>query len=195
VVGGVLPWAQFAVFGIPLALPGLLTWGALTAGAGLLALTSARRVPLAGVALGLAAMVGGGVAQQAVGRGVVQTLLRVERALAPVNARLAEATLPPVEPFRSIRPARDYVGAGPTWTLWGGAALALGSACRFAGGRLRRTCASCGATWEVDRADDVIFCPRCGTQAAPVTGCRACHAPLRKGDRFCWRCGSDASFP
>lgn len=190
IVGGVLPWARFVVFGVPVALPGVAVGGALAAMLGVLGFVNARR-PLLAMLLGIACFIIGGMAQREVGQTVRRQILRAELTLAPMNDRLAQVALPPLEPFQGIGSADSYVGPGPLWTLFGGAGLALGGVLRFAGGRQARQCLSCGLVWSAGR--EVHFCPRCGTSAAaPGAGCPACHRPLAPGDSFCVHCGAAA---
>jgi len=187
-VGSVLPWAKLTVFGVDLSLPCVAGWGAVTASLALMALVRPRALPLLGVALGLIYLAVGGQARQGVGRKVLQYVLLVETRLAPVNDKLARVALPPIEPFDGFGPAGRYVGPGPLWTVWGGAALALGADLQFAGGRLGRTCAACGVLWPTDRI--IQYCPRCGALAAAGPLCSSCHSPLWRKDRFCAHCGA-----
>jgi hypothetical protein len=187
-IGSLLPWAKLTAFGVNLSLTGAAGWGAVTMAMGLAALVRPRALPLLGVALGLACLLIGGQAQRSTGRKVLQFVFLIETRLAPVNDKLARVALPPIEPFEGAGPAGRYLGPGPLWTAWGGAALALGSAIQYAGGRLRRTCASCGTLWPADRA--INYCPRCGAFASAIPLCSACHRPLWKNDRYCVHCGT-----
>jgi hypothetical protein len=190
-VGGVLPWARFVVFGVPVSLPGVAAGGALAAMLGILGFVNARR-PLLTMLLGIACFVIGGAANREVGQAVRRHILRAELTLAPMNDRLARVALPPLEPFQGIGAANSYVGPGPLWTLFGGAGMALGGALRFAGGRQARLCRNCGALWSAGR--EVHFCPRCGASAAePGEGCPSCQRPLAPGDKFCVHCGTAAA--
>ena len=189
-VGAVLPWARFTVLGVDVALPGIAGWGALSLSGALLALFCLRRLPLLAVLLGLLAAGMGAHAQKETGRALKGRLLGLQQALAPVNDKLLRVGLPPVEPFAIGRPWREFVGPGPVWTFWGGAALALGGAALFAGMRLARTCPGCGALWSPERAGSIAFCPACGGRAgSAVTSCPACHAAAELDDRFCASCG------
>jgi len=193
-IGAVLPWAHFTLLGVAVAVPGILSIaGCVTAALGLIALAGTFwRWPLVGVLLGVTALGIGGYAVSEAGRGVIGHLLAANNALAPVNARLAQAGLPAIEPFGgSIGPRRSYVGPGPLWVFWGGGAVALGSAMRFAIARLDRTCSACGQLWQADR--EVGFCPLCGTLQDDQNHCRSCGQPLAPGDRFCTRCGTSAA--
>lgn len=192
-VGGALPWAMLTVFGVPLALPGVLSlWGAVAIGLAALALTWSRSFPWVLIVLGAVAGWIGVEAEKTVGREVVAFKLRVEQALGPTNARLGQATLPPVEPFQGIGPAREHVGPGPVWVLWGGVALTFGGIGQVAGERLRRTCGNCGSAWGRHR-DGLAYCPRCGTATDATPHCANCRQPLEKGDRFCSHCGQRAN--
>jgi hypothetical protein len=192
-VGAVLPWTRFTVFGALVSIPGVAGLGALSLCCGVLALLWARRLPLLGVLLGLVAFGIGAHAQQATGRAVKGRLLGLGQALAPVNDKLLRVGLPPVEPFELGRPWREFVGPGPAWTFWGGAALAVGSAAVFAGGRLRRSCPHCGAHWPPARAGSVAFCPACGKRVGPLACCPACRAAVLPGEKFCAACGVSLS--
>lgn len=191
-VGGVLPWAMLTIFGVPLALPGVLNlWGAVAIGLAALAFTWSRAFPWLWLVLGLAAMYIGMDAEKTVGREVVRFKLHVERALLVTNARLAQATLPPIEPFSGIGPAREHLGPGPFWVFWGGVTLAGGGTCQLLGARLRRTCGNCGTFWS-SRRDGLSYCPRCGTAADDTPHCANCRRALERNDRFCASCGQPA---
>ena len=192
VVGGILPWARFTLLGMEVGIPGVLEWGAVTMGIGLLVLSVQglrRRLPLLVLVLGFAGLGIGMQAQKEAGKVLRGRLLALENGLAPVNARLAQVTLPPIEPFGpSIGRSRDYLGPGPAWTIWGGVGLALGGTLGFVGGRLGRSCRSCGFTWRSGRI--VHFCPSCGTSTGNDILCTRCQSPLEGRDRFCVSCGS-----
>ncbi len=190
-VGSVLAWVRFSVFGVEFSLPGVAGWGALTASCALLSLIGGRRFPLLGVLVGLLAMGIGSRAQQETGRAVRGRVLALTQALAPVNDKLMRVGLPPIEPFPLGQRWADHVGPGPLWTFWGGAALAVGAAAAFCGERLGRTCGRCGARWSPARM--VVFCPACGERAGPLIACPACQSPLEPSDHFCAVCGSAAS--
>jgi len=190
-IGAVLPWAHFTLLGVAVGVPGILSIaGCVTAAFGLIALAGPFwRWPLVGVALGVTSLCIGGYAVSDAGRSVIGHLLAANNALAPINARLAQVGQPPIEPFGgAIGPRRSYAGPGPLWVFWGGGAVALGSAMRFAIARLDRTCYSCGLLWQADR--EVSFCPRCGTLLDDLPHCRSCGQTLEPGDRFCTHCGT-----
>jgi hypothetical protein len=189
-VGGVLPWARFVVFGVPVSLPSVAAGGALATILGVLGVMNARR-PVVAILLGIACFLIGGTSQTNIGQTVRREILRAELALARVNERLAQIAVPPIEPFSGIGTANSYVGPGPLWTLYGGGVLALGGAIRFAGGRQARQCLSCNKLWKAGR--EVHFCPHCGTSAAGEgAGCPSCHRPLAPGDLYCVYCGTKA---
>ena len=195
IVGGILPWAKFHVFGSEIGIPGLTDWGAVTVVIGVLVLSVRllhRRMPLLVMVLGLAVMFIALQAQKEIGLKVRGRMLLLENAIAPVNARLAQAALPPLEPFGSgIGRAQDYQGPGPTWTFAGGVGLALGGTLAFTGGRLGRSCRRCGALWRTGRL--VLFCPSCGTSTGRADICRQCRSPLEKRDHHCVSCGTPAA--
>lgn len=191
-VGAVLPWAQFMVFGVSFVIPGVMGMGALTLVAAAAALLYGRRFPLAAVLAGLCAVGIGLTAKQETGRAIKQRLLGLDRALLPVNDKLMRAGLPPIEPFPFTR-RDDHLGPGPQWTLWGGAAIAIGAAGLFSGARLLRSCPRCAATWSPTRIGQVTFCPGCGFRVGPLVACPACRAEVEADDRFCAACA--ASLP
>lgn len=197
IAGGILPWARFTLLGMVVGIPGALEWGAVTTGIGLLVLSVnglRRRLPLLVMILGLVGFGIGLQAQKETGRLMRGRLLSLENSLAPVNARLAQVTLPPIEPFGpGIGRSGDYLGPGPLWTIWGGAALALGGTLSFTGGRLGRSCGYCGCLWKTGRV--VRFCPSCGKPTQKTDLCIQCRSPLEGKDRFCAACGTSAKIP
>jgi RNA polymerase subunit RPABC4/transcription elongation factor Spt4 len=195
IVGGILPWARFSLLGTEIGIPGALQWGSVTIVIGLLVLYLTglrRRLPLLVMLLGLVAVCIGVWAQEETGKQVRRQLLALENRLAPVNARLAEVTLPPIEPFGpGLGRSQDYRGPGPLWTILGGTGLALGGTLSFVGGRLGRSCRKCGVAWRTGRI--VLFCPSCGTPTGRTDTCVQCRAPLERGDRHCASCGTPTS--
>jgi hypothetical protein len=195
IIGGILPWARFQLLGAEIGIPGAVEWGAVTIVLGLLVLSVTvirRRLPLLVMAMGFVALGIGLRAQGETGRQVRGRMLSVENIIAPVNARLAQVALPPIEPFGpGLGRQQDYVGPGPLWTALGGAGLALGGTLGFVGGRLSRSCGSCGALWRTGRP--VLFCPSCGTPATRIAICARCLTPREAGDRFCVACGTPAT--
>lgn len=188
--GAVLPWVRLSVFGADFAVPGVLSWGAVTLALGLIALFAAlRRLAWLAVAAGLIAFFIGVRANGSVGRAAAQRVLAVNRALADVNARLMQVGLPPVEPLGAMGRRQDYVGPGPLWTAWGGAAVALGAGLMLGGDRYRRGCPHCGAHWPLARLGGIAFCPVCGVGVGPSVVCPRCHRGVEPGDRFCAACG------
>jgi hypothetical protein len=185
--GSLLPWLTLKVFGLPVLLPGVVGLGSVTAVLGLSALTRTRPFPLMNLLLGLICTVVGIQAQQVIGRTTARQILTVQQQLAPINAHLEQVNLPPIEPFSDSVIARNYVGPGPTWVVWGGIALATAGLLQFAGSRLERTCAYCHTFWRAGR--EIYFCPRCGKAARIASRCERCFTPLQRHDRFCTNCG------
>jgi hypothetical protein len=196
-VGACLPWATFALFGWPVLLPGLFFGGAITAGVGLAGLALVRRAPLLAVVCGLAGFALSVTAADRVGAAVVGGILRIERSLSPVNSRLAQIGLPPIDPAPGIGPRRDYVGPGILWSVLGGEALTLGAGLRLAAGRRSRACTDCGFVWPERRARVIHFCPRCGHAAGPASAlvCPSCHQLRERRDLYCATCGASAAVP
>lgn len=195
IVGGILPWARFQILGTEIGIPGAVEWGAVTIVVGLLVLSVTglrRRLPLLVMVLGLVGLVIGMRAQEETGKHVRGRLLAVENSIAPVNARLAQVALPPIEPFGpGLGRSGDYLGPGPLWTVVGGACLALGGTLSFTGERLGRSCRRCGVLWRTGRT--VLFCPSCGTSTGRTDACIRCLSSLESGDRFCASCGTAAA--
>lgn len=192
VTGALLPWAQLTVFGWEIALPGIL-WGAgaATAFLALLSLFALARLPAIAGFLGLACFVTVALGRPAPPREVVRRLLELRRTLAPVNAKLEQATLAPIEPFGAgVGRAADHAGPGGSVALWGAALLTLGGAARFAGLRENRRCGGCRTLWPASRLEGLRFCPSCGVARFPGPHCNNCGDPLATGDRFCVRCGT-----
>jgi hypothetical protein len=194
IVGGILPWARFQILGTNINIPGAVEWGAVTIVLGLLVLSVnglRRRLPLLVMVLGFVALGIGVRAQEETGKQVRGRLLALENSLAPVNARLAQVALPPIEPFGpGLGRSRDYLGPGPLWTIVGGVGLALGGTLSFTGGRLSRSCRSCGVLWRTGRV--ILFCPSCGASTVKTDLCTGCKSPLEGKDRFCASCGTSA---
>lgn len=187
-IGGVLPWARLTIFGVVFGVPGVFGIGALTFSASLLALLVGRRFPLLAAMCGLLALGLGLHAQRETGRALRKRTLALESALWPVNDRLIRTGLPPVEPFPPGQRRTDLVGSGPAWTLWGGAALALGGMTRFAALRLACRCPRCKLGWPAARQDRITFCPACGERIGPFVRCPSCAEPVAPNDAFCGVC-------
>lgn len=187
-VGGVLPWARLTVFGVVFGVPGVFGLGALTLSAALLVLLRGRHFPLLAVLCGLLALGLGQHAQRETGKALRKRTLALESALWPVNDRLMRAGLPPVEPFPPGQRRADLVGPGPVWTLWGGAALALGGMTRLAAQRFACRCPRCKRGWPAARQDRVTFCPACGERVGPFVRCPSCAEPVAPHDAFCGVC-------
>ena len=193
--GAILPWANLSLWSVPLALPGLVfVWGGASVGAALLAgaRLGQKRFPWTIAFLGLLPLCAGFFAPKQAGQMVRGFVLRVENTLAPTNARLAQATLSPIEPFAGVGSAQSYLGPGLAWTLWGGATLTGGGLLFAFGEKQTRTCFGCGKAWAESRASEISFCPSCGRFASTLGlhRCGKCHAPLHKGDYFCAVCGT-----
>ena len=186
-IGAVLPWAMVTAFGVPLSLPGVLTWGAVSGLFALIGLLTLRSAPLVACLAGAFCVVLSFSLRDTAAREMQARVIRVERAIAPLNERMAQIALSPIEPFSGIGPAARYRGPGPLWCLWGGAGLMAGAGIAFAGENLRRRCVSCGFLASAHRA--LRYCPNCGAQCIALPLCPHCHAPLDKRDRFCGACG------
>jgi hypothetical protein len=193
IVAAAMPWATLTLFGTPIAIPGMLGMGIITAALGVVTLAQfslVRRFPWLGIALGIVACGLGVRAERETGALVVRYLLKAQVRLAVVNARLAQAALPPLEPFgEATGTRRDHTGPGPDWTIRAGVAVAIGSGLLLIGGRLRRTCAFCKRAWSGQRGDAVAFCPHCGRASGPMETCARCATPWLAGERFCTHCG------
>lgn len=189
--GALLPWARLAVFGWEIALPGIL-WSAGAAAVffGLLGLAALARLPALSAALGLLCLLTVAPGRSVPPREVVRKLLELRRTLAPINARLEQATLAPLEPFGAgVGRASEHTGPGGMVVLWGAAFLVLGGAARFVGLRENRRCCGCQTIWENARLDGLRFCPGCGVARFPGLHCSGCGEPLETEDRYCQRCG------
>lgn len=198
VCGGVLPWATLTIWSLPFALPGLVfAWGGASVGAALMAggRLGQKRFPWLIAVLGLLPFCAGVAAPKIAGQAVRGFMLQWENTLAPTNARLAQAALPPIEPFAGIGPAASYVGPGVTWTLWGGVAMLLGGTLFVVGERTTRTCFICWRAWASARTGQISFCPSCGVFSAPLGPgrCTTCRTPFHKRDKFCAVCGTPAA--
>ena len=192
VAGALLPWAHLTVFGWEFALPGIL-WsaGGATVFLALLSLFALARLPILTGVLGLVCFFAVAQGRSAPPREVVRRLLELRQTLAPVNARLEQVSLPPIEPFGAgVGRAADHAGPGGSVALWGAALLTLGGAVRFAGLRENRRCGGCRTLWGISRLETLRFCPSCGVARFPGPHCKNCGDPLAAHDRFCVRCGA-----
>lgn len=194
IVAAALPWATLTVLNTPISLPGAaLGVGAITAGLGVIAIAQfgfLRRFAWVGIVLGLIAVYIGVRAQNETGKVVVGFLLTVQRRLAPINARLAEVSLPPIEPVGSgIGSRKDHIGPGPGYTIWAGATVAAGSLLLLVGERLRHTCMHCRRAWSAKHGETTPFCPHCGNRTSTTIVCARCASPILRGERFCAACG------
>lgn len=186
--GSLLPWLTVKVFDVAIVVPGVVGLGAATAAIGLLTLTRSRSYPPITLLLGLLCLFIGNAAPIVIGRQVARQVLEIKQRLSPINERLEQVNLPPIEPFTGGVISQNYVGSGPLWTFWGGAMLVAGATLQFAGNRLRRTCAACGQYWHPGR--DISFCSHCGAVASDLLRCKRCLEPLEKEDQFCVHCGT-----
>jgi len=189
-LGAILPWAQVAVFGLPLPLTGILTYGAICAATTVIGLLTLRNFPLIAVLAGVLGAFCALTTRNLVARDLMGRVISIERAIAPVNSRLAQVALEPIEPFEGIGPVSRYLGPGALIAAVGGFGLAAGGVLAFAGMRMQRSCGVCGSVWSDSRRPN--FCPNCGNEVASTPLCRHCHAPLVKGDKFCVECGNQS---
>ena len=185
--GSVAPWVQFSLFGIPLAAPGMLFAGAWSAAAGLVGLSALRRAPFVAAMTGLLAlgigMSQGKVAVQSVSRQILSLRMR----LMPVNARLEQIRLSPIEPFGEV--SRAEPGPGPSWVVLGGAALLLAGIATAFGERWRRSCPQCRLIWSDERLATLLHCPGCGLHRTSARQCQTCWHVAEKSDKHCAHCG------
>ncbi len=198
VVASALPWAIFTVLRTEISIPGIaLGWGGVTAGLGILVIAQfgfVRRFAWLGIMLGLLAAYLGNRAGNETGKAVVGCLLTVQRRLSPINSRLAQLNLPPIEPVgETVGSRRDHVGPGPGYTVWAGAVVAGGALLLLAGERLRHTCGNCRRAWSARHGEAIPFCPYCGARTSTAVICARCAAPILRGERFCAVCGSGTS--
>jgi hypothetical protein len=200
VVAAALPWATLTVLNTPVFLPGVaLGLGGITAALGVIAIAQfgiLRRFAWLGIVLGLIAVYIGVRAQNETGKAVVGFLLTIQRRLAPINARLAEVSLPPIEPVGAgIGSRKDHVGAGPGYTIWAGATVAAGSLFLLVGERLRHTCPHCRRAWSAKHGESTPFCPHCGSRTSTEVVCARCASPILRGEKFCAACGEGVVGP
>ena len=191
VAGALLPWAHLTVFGWEIALPGIL-WGAgaATVFLALLCLFALVRLPILTGVLGLVCFFTVALGRPAPPREVVRRLLELRQTLAPVNARLEQVSLPPIEPFGAgVGRVAEHTGPGSAVALWGAALLTLGGVSCFAGLRENSRCRSCRTFWERSRLEFLRFCPVCGVARFPGPHCARCGEPRKSEDKFCLRCG------
>ena len=200
VVAAALPWATVTFLKVPVSIPGAaLGWGGVTAGIGVLCVAQfgfLRRFAWLGLALGLVAAYIGIRAEAETGKTVINSIIKTRLQLAYVNARLAQVSLPEIEPFGStIKPRDEYIGAGVGYTIWAGGVVASASVLLIAGERLRRTCGYCRHAWSARRGEDISYCTSCGERATNAPLCTECSTPLLRRERFCSVCGTGTSTP
>jgi len=188
--GSVAPWVLFSVFGVPLAAPGLLFAGAWSALAGVLALSRLRRTPLLVAACGVVALLAGTVGGKEAPRVVAKQLLSLRLRLAPVNARLEQVSLAPIEPFGELTRNRDITGPGPAWVVCGGGLLLLGGLATFFGDRWQRACPQCQEIWSDTRLPEMLHCPGCGFKRTDSRQCSRCFQVALATDKHCTHCGN-----
>lgn len=188
-VGSVLPWVEFSVFGVPLAAPGVLFTGAWSALASATSLRALRRVPLLAGACGLGALAVGVVGGREAPRQLTRQMLALRLRLAPTNARLEQVNLAPIEPFGPVGRAQDLVGPGPRWVVTGGLLTALGALGVGLGDRWRRSCPQCHVLWPEARLTELLHCTGCGLKRTDARQCPRCFYVLLASDKHCARCG------
>ena len=185
--GSVAPWVQLSLFGIPLAAPGVLFAGAWSAAAGLVGLSVLRRAPFVAAVAGLVAL-GIGVSQgKPAVQAVTRQILSLRMRLLPVNARLEQVRLSPIEPFGEVSHAEP--GPGPAWVALGGAVLLLGGVAAGLGERWRRSCPQCQLVWSDERLPTLLHCPGCGLRRTSARQCQNCWHVAEKSDKHCAHCG------
>lgn len=194
IVAAALPWAQLTVLQAPIKIPGVVTGvGSITAAIGVLVLAQFgiwRRFPLLGILFGAVACYIGMRAEAESGIIVRKYLLETQYRLLPINRRLTQVGLPPIEPTGSgIASRREYTGIGTTYTAWAGVGVITGSLFLCAAEFMLRTCPNCRRIWNSKRGEDVIFCPACGYTVTPEPICPHCAAAVLRGEKYCATCG------
>lgn len=185
--GSVAPWVQLSLFGVPLAAPGVLFAGAWSAAMGMIGLASLRRAPLVAALAGVVAL-GVGVSQgQVAVKSVSRQILSLRMRLMPVNARLEQVRLSPIEPFGEVSKAEP--GPGPKWVVLGGALLTLGGIAATLGERWRRSCPQCRLVWSDERLSTLLHCPGCGLRRTSARQCQTCWHVAQRSDTHCSTCG------
>jgi ssDNA-binding Zn-finger/Zn-ribbon topoisomerase 1 len=200
IVAATLPWAQLTILQNNIPIPGVVAGvGVITAAIGLLILAQFgiwRRFPLLGVLLGIVAWAIGAWAQEQSGIRVRKFLLETQIKLSPINRRLMEIGLPPIEPTGSgIQSRRAYTGIGTVYTAWAGAGVTTASALLFIAEYMLRTCPHCRRVWSAKRGENIHFCPACGGDVTKDPICPHCAAPALHGEKFCVDCGEEFPQP
>lgn len=191
--GSIAPWVQLSLFGTALTAPGVLFAGAWSAAAGLVALSVLRRAPLVAALAGIVAL-GIGVSQGKLAvQSVTRQMLSLRMRLLPVNARLEQVRLSPIEPFGEA--GRAEPGPGPAWVTLGGAALLLGGVAAGLGARWRRSCPQCRLVWSDERLPTLLHCPGCGLRRTSARQCQSCWHVAEKTDKHCVHCGEALQKP
>lgn len=190
--GSILSWGRCELFNRPLSVTGLILGGVWTLSLGALGLVSLRRFPWLAALAGLGVVLLAAQARERVGRLLRGEQLRVEMALAPLNAGLSQLKIAELHPLGSLKTSPEYVDSGVYWVYWGGGLLSLGASGRHAFRSQGRRCRFCGANWPRGISpQEAPYCVRCGTRSlqAPVS-CTVCHEGIDPGQAFCGRCGT-----
>ena len=188
--GSIAPWVVFSVFGVPLAAPGVLFAGAWSALSGTLAFCVLRRTPILAGACGFIALAVGTVGGKDAPRQLTHQMLSLRLRLAPVNARLEQVNLAPIEPFGNVSRAKDLAGPGPKWVILGGIITMLSALGVAIGDRWRRSCPQCRVLWPETRLTELLHCPGCGLKRTNARQCQRCFHIARASDTNCTRCGN-----
>ena len=185
--GSVAPWVLFSLFGVPLAAPGVVFAGAWSAAAGWAGMAALRRAPLLAAIAGIIALGIGMSSGKTAVRSVSKQILSLRLRLSPINARLEQIHLAPIEPFGDV--AKAEPGPGPGWVILGGALLALGGASATLGERWRRCCPQCRMFWPDERLASLLHCPGCGLKRTNARQCTRCWHVAHGKDTHCATCG------
>jgi hypothetical protein len=188
--GGIIPWVRFVVFTTPIEVPGVALGGAVTITLAFFTLTFARKIPLLRLVLGLLIIAISLYSQKMLGEIMVRQMLGIQQSLSEVNGRLAQVTLPPIEPFSGIQARREHLGPGPLWTAGGGTGIVLFTLVEIA--TALRFCPHCRTKWRSARV--IIYCPICGKRPDTGHSCPQCGGEIEKNDQFCAGCGSSISY-
>ena len=188
--GSCISWVRFAVFNTKIEVPGVILGGAATITLAFFSLTVARKIPILRLILGILIIAIALYSQKTLGEVIVRQMLGIEQSLFEVNSRLAQVTLPAIEPFGRIGVRQDHLGPGPLWTLWGGIILSLFTVAELT--LSRRYCPHCKANWALSR--NIVFCPQCGKRPEAQNACPQCGKAIERGDKFCTSCGQTVNY-